>query len=627
MLDFRRRRSLKKVLTGLIFSFFCAALALVIAGVTGGFINLRAVAYAQSATATLSGTVVDDREAFVSGAEVTIVNPATGLKRTTKTNDAGYYFFPALAPGGYTVTTQRSGFAPAEAKDVILNVNDQRSLRIQLRVGQVGETITVSSDAGAIKEDPAVATVVDRQFVSNLPLNGRSLQTLINLTPGAVITGATSQNPGQFSVNGQRTSSNYFTVDGVSANFGSDNFAGYNPAVAGAVPATNIQGGFSNLVSIDALQEFKIQTSTFSPEFGRSPGAQVSLVTRSGENQFHGSAYDYFRNDALDANDFFNNANLVKKQPLRYNNFGGTFSGPIQLPKKVFGPLGYDGRNRTFFFFSYEGQRFLLPHGAVLSVVPSVAARNNAPNEYARQVLKAFPLPNGADIVNASGALTGGAYYTAAYSEPSASNATSVRVDHSFSQNFSIFGRYNTAPSRQQSRSTQSLSQYNQLGTETKYFTFGSTQVFSAELVNETRLNWSRNDGTTRNIFDGFGGGAELPESALFPSNTLGGPRRGIITLNGLSLVTGNPFTSISLGTDELFRNRQISVVDNLTWTVGAHQLKFGLDYRWLSPIIAPAGFVDNAQFANITGLARCSLRCDCSFRAVFNRVSGLAIY
>ncbi len=100
-----------------------------------------------------------------------------------------------------------------------------------------------------------------------------------------------------------------------------------------------------------------------------------------------------------------------------------------------------------------------------------------------------------------------------------------------------------------------------------------------------------------------FGGGAALPESALFPSSTLNGPRRGIITLNGLSLVAGNPFTSISLGTDELFRNRQISVVDNLSWTHGAHQLKFGMDYRWLSPIIAPAGFVDNAQFANIAGV------------------------
>jgi len=579
---------------------FSAALAFVIAGVIGGF---TAPAYAQSATATLSGTVVDDRESVISGVEITITNPATGLKRTARTNDSGFYSFPALAPGSYTVVTQRAGFAPAEIRDVVLNVNDQRALRIQLKVGAVGETVNVTAETGAIKEDAAVATVVDRQFVGNLPLNGRSLQTLINLTPGAVITGANSQNPGQFSVNGHCTSTNYFTIDGVSVNFGANNFAGYNPAVAGAIPATSMQGSFGNLVSIDALQEFKIQTSTFAPEFGRSPGAQVSLVTRSGENRFHGVAYDYFRNDALDANDFFNNANSVKKQPLRYNNFGGTFSGPIQLPKKIFGPFGYNGRDRTFFFFSYEGQRFLLPHGAVLSVVPSTTARRNAPNDYARQVLNAFPIPNGADIVNASGATTGGANFTSAYSEPSASNATSIRVDHNFSQTFSVFGRYNYAPSRQQSRSTQALSQYNQLGTRTEYLTLGSTQVFTSSLVNEARLNWSQNDGTSRNLFDGFGGGAALPETVFFPPNVFNGPRRGIITLNGLSLVTGNPFTSISVGTDELFRNRQISVVDNLTWTRGAHQLKFGVDYRWLSPVIAPAGFVDNAQFANITSV------------------------
>src|SRR5262249_19963261 len=157
-------------------------------------------------------------------------------------------------------------------------------------------------------------------------------------------------------------------------------------------------------------------------------------------------------------------------------------------------------------------------------------------------------------------------YFTAAYSEPSASNATSLRIDHSFSQKFSIFGRYNSAPSRQQSRNTQALSQYNQLGTKTKYFTFGSTQVFSSKLVNEARLNWSRNDGTYRNIFDGFGGGVPLPESALFPSNTLNGPRRGIITLVDLSLALAKAFEGINLGTDELFRNRQITVVDNLTW-------------------------------------------------------------
>jgi len=582
---------------------FPVILSAMLALVMANFFSASSVVEAQGAAATLSGTVVDEKEDVVSGVEVTLVNPATGLKRTTKTNDAGFYSFPALAPGTYTVTTQRDGFAPREIKDVVLNANDQRALRVQLKIGAVGETINVTADADTIKEDPSVATVVDRQFVANLPLNGRSIQTLINLTPGAVITGASSQNPGQFSVNGLRTSTNYFTVDGVSADFGSNNFAGYNPAVAGAVPATSMQGSFSNLVSIDALQEFKIQTSTFSPEFGRSPGAQVSLVTRSGENQFHGSAYNYFRNDALDANDFFNNLNRIKKQPLRYNNFGGTFSGPVQLPKKVFGPAGYHGRDRTFFFFSYEGQRFLLPQGAVLTVVPSLAARRNAPNEYARQVLNAFPLPNGADIVNPSGALTGGAYFTSAYSEPSASNATSLRIDHHFSQKVSIFGRYNTAPSRQQSRSTQDLSQFNRLGTKTETLTIGSTQIFSTKLVNEVRLNGSRNDGTSRNLFDGFGGGTAPPEAVLFPPNVLNGPRRGIITLNGLSLVAGNPFTTVSLGTDELFRNRQITVVDNLTSTHGAHQLKFGVDYRWLSPIIAPAGFVDNAQFPNLAGV------------------------
>ena len=416
-------------------------------------------------------------------------------------------------------------------------------------------------------------------------------------------TGANSQNPGQFSVNGQRTSTNYFTVDGVSANFGTNNFAGYNPAVAGAVPATSMQGSFSNLVSVDALQEFKIQTSTFSPEFGRSPGAQVSLVTRSGENLYHGSAYNYFRNDALDANDYFNNLNNIRKQPLRYNNFGGTFSGPVRFPKSVFGPLGFDGRDRTFFFFSYEGQRFLLPQGAVLTVVPSLTARRNAPNEIARQILNAFPLPNGADIVNPITGPTGGANFTSAYSEPSASNATSIRVDHNFNQRYSAFVRYNYAPSRQQSRSGQDLAQFNRLSTKTEYITIGSTQVFTPRLVNELRINGSQQDGTSRNLFDGFGGAIEPPETLFFPSNVLDAPRRGIITLQGLSLVAGNPFTSVSLGTDELFRNRQLTVVDNVTYTRGAHQIKGGIDYRWLSPVISPAGFVDNAQFPNLAAV------------------------
>src|SRR5262249_52465804 len=221
-------------------NFLSAALAFVVAGVIGG---LTSPAYAQSATATLSGTVVDDREAVVSGVEVTIVNPATGLKRTARTNDSGFYSFPALAPGSYTVVTQRAGFAPAQIRDVVLNVNDQRALRIQLKVGAVGEIVNVTAETGAIKEDASVATVVDQQFVSNLPLNGRSLQTLIMLSPGVVVTATTGSgsDQGQFSVNGQRANANYFTVDGVSANFGLPVFEGLAQSGAGALPSTNIQ--------------------------------------------------------------------------------------------------------------------------------------------------------------------------------------------------------------------------------------------------------------------------------------------------------------------------------------------------------------------------------------------------
>jgi hypothetical protein len=557
-------------------------------------------AHAQSTSARLSGEVVDQNSAVVPDAAVMIVNPSTGLTRETTTNEVGFYTFPSLAPGGYMVTVRREGFAPIEIRDILLNVNDQKVLQIQLKAGEITEAVQVTTEAPLINHSPAVGTVVDRQFVENMPLNGRSLQTLINLAPGVITTGASAQNPGQFSVNGQRTNSNYFTVDGVSANFGTNNFAGFNPAVAGTVPATNIQGSFSNLASVDALQEFQIQTSTFAPEFGRSPGAQVSLVTRSGAIQFHGSLYEYFRNDVFDANDWFNNQNEIPKQPLRYNNFGGTISGPIILPRFGEGGPALWRDTRTFFFFSYEGQRFLLPQGAVLTVVPSIAARSGAPNDVARQILNAFPIPNGEAIVNAAGNLTGGANFTAAYSQPSIADAVSIRIDHNMGQKTTLFGRYNYSPSKSESRNTQALSAFNRIATKTETLTFGSTQVLGSSTVNEIRLNGSRQDGTSRQVFDGFGGGIEPSETVIFPPNVLDGPRRGIITLNGLSLVFGNPFTSLSVGTDELFQQRQINVVDNLTYTRGAHQLRFGADYRWLSPIIAPAGFVSNAQFPNL---------------------------
>src|SRR5262249_34934594 len=158
------------------------------------------------------------------------------------------------------------------------------------------EIVTV--EAGTVNintTDASVSTVVDRNFMENLPLNGRSFQSLFLLAPGVVMMTVQSGNLGQFSVNGQRADSNYVTVDGVSANFGMSPSYFMSESLGGAIPATNVLGGYNSLVSVDAVQEFRIQTSTYAPEFGRQPGGQVSLVTRSGENTFHGSAFDYLR--------------------------------------------------------------------------------------------------------------------------------------------------------------------------------------------------------------------------------------------------------------------------------------------------------------------------------------------
>jgi len=396
------------------------------------FLLATGVAAAQSTTATISGIVADERQDVIAGATVTVVNEATRLMRKATCNNDGYFTIPLLPPGNYTLTVERDGFAHARVSNVILNVSDQRALQIGLKAGSVTETVTVDG-VSLIDESPAVGTVIDRQFVGNLPMNGRSIQTLIGLSPGvvAVPVAGNGQSQGQFSVNGQRANANYFTVDGVSGNFSIPVFENFGQNASGSIPTSTIQGGFQNLASVDALQEFSIQTSTFAPEFGRGPGAQVSLVTRSGENKYHGSLFEYFRNDVFDARDFFD----AQKPPLRFNNFGGTVSGPVLLPRfgDGGGPAIWKGTDKTYFFFSYEGQRFVLPRPAVTTTVPSLALRQNAPNQVARAIFDAHPLPNGPEIRDTLGNLTGGALYSASFSNPQSSDTWSARIDHNFS--------------------------------------------------------------------------------------------------------------------------------------------------------------------------------------------------
>ena len=267
-------------------------------------VMLAVVTNGQSVSATLSGNVTDQLGAAIAGAKITVKHNATALRRERVTDNQGSFTVTELPPGTYVVLAEHDGFAPLEVTEVVLHAGDDRSLSIKLKIGTVTQSVTVTSQAYTVNDSMAVGTAVDRQFVENIPLNGRSFQALIDLAPGVQTNVTSSGDQGQFSVNGQRANANYFTVDGVSANVGTWNFDSvYGQAASGSLPVTNIQGGFGGLVSVDDLQEFQILTSTFSPEYGRSPGAQVILVTRSGTNQFHGSLYEYLRNEAFDAND------------------------------------------------------------------------------------------------------------------------------------------------------------------------------------------------------------------------------------------------------------------------------------------------------------------------------------
>ena len=263
-------------------------------------------ALAQSETATLSGTVLSQKNVPLATVEVALLHTATGQLRQGNTTATGSFVFAFLPPGAYELTVKRTGFMTRRVPAIELNVNDRKIVEIEMPPAQQGpERIDIVDSYNTIQATSAVGTLVDRKFVENLPLNGRSFQSLIMLTPGVNPTPATSRNPGQFSVNGQRTSANAFSVDGVSANFGIMAGPALSAATDGVMPALSAAGGTNSLVSVDAMQEFQVQTSSFAPEFGRSPGGQISIVTRSGTNAFHGALFNYFRNDKLDANDWF----------------------------------------------------------------------------------------------------------------------------------------------------------------------------------------------------------------------------------------------------------------------------------------------------------------------------------
>jgi hypothetical protein len=387
---------------------------------------------AQVAGGTLFGTITDPSDRSIPQAQVSIVNLATGITTTVTTNSDGFYSAPNLLPGEYEITVSAKGFNTEARKGISLTVGAQQVFNLTLHVGSASKTVVeVTTEAPAIQlASSAISAVVNATTVRELPLNGRSWTDLAALQPGVetiqtqptFAVGADRGNRGfgqQLTISGARPQQNNYRLDGISLN-------DYANGAPGSVLGGNL--------GVDAIQEFSVLTSNYSAEYGKTSGGVVNAVTRSGANAFHGSVYEFLRNSALDARNFFEDP-TAPKAPFKRNQFGGAIGGPIV-------------KNRTFFFADFEAIR--QSKGiAVVDTVPTADARNGNIHDSnsnpltvtvdpaAQKYLALYPKPNGAVTDNPDIAL-----FTFAGQQVVNENFVTTRIDHKFSDKDSLFGTY-----------------------------------------------------------------------------------------------------------------------------------------------------------------------------------------
>ncbi|WP_263357710.1 TonB-dependent receptor [Acidicapsa ligni] len=555
--------------------------------------NHSSTAFADASSASLSITVADPSGAVISSATAILRNSDTNQEQRSVSGKSGTANFPFLKPGRYTLTVSKDGFSDVTVNGILLDVGDDKHLQLVLKVGAANQTVTVNGGGLNINTtDGAVSTVIDRQFVANIPLNGRSFQDLISMTPGVATQSPQDNslspgNTGDFSINGQRTESNYYMVDGVSGNVTAGASAG-NGLIAGTVAATSALGTTQSLLSVDALQEFRVESSSYSAEYGRSPGGQLSFVTRSGTNALHGSAFDYFRNGSLDANNWFNDSLGEPKNELHQNDFGGTLGGPIWIPSV------YKGLNKTFFFGSYEGLRMTEPVAASIQYVPDLYLREQAPAAL-QPILNAYPLPspNGVDYGTAQSPSL--AQFFQGYSVPGKIDSTSIRVDHNFSSALSGFFRFADTPSSTQSRSLSALTT-GQVNIQT--YTLGLTYVLTPTVTNQFRLGYSRSFSGSTSTVDAFGGATpiDLGKAMGITSGTTGQDLAPEMYLYFPS--AGSSVLKIPAG---LAQQHQWNLTDTFEVSRAKQHLKFGVDFRTFTTLqafspIEAAGVFESAQ-------------------------------
>jgi hypothetical protein len=309
--------------------------------------------FAQTITASLEGTVRDPSGAVITGAQVQVMNSATNVVTRVATDSAGRFLALSLAPGPYHVAVEAAGFKKLEQSGLVLQVNQSARVDWIMELGALAEAVEVTGRAPLLDASTSsVGQVVENRSIVNLPLNARNSYSLVFLTPGMIGSVGFGYNNVNISMNGGRPGSNAIMVDGI----------------ASTTPTANPIQGYTIFPSVDGVQEFKVQSSNYSAEFGRSGGGIINLIYKSGTNEFHGSAFEFLRNSRLDANGFFANRASTPLASFKRDQYGASVGGPVILPRL------YNGRNRTFFFFDYEGL-WQKSASTLLTTVPTALQR------------------------------------------------------------------------------------------------------------------------------------------------------------------------------------------------------------------------------------------------------------